>query len=208
MKHNYLLYIIIFIFVLFRGSFINLINNINSLIFIKNNNLEINYLKERINYLEKEYNSLIDFKNNLNINSNYIISNVYMNNYSYDKLLINGNNYQINDEVINENGLIGLISKTYFNYSEIKYIYDTNIAVKINNIEGKIISKDNDNNLIIKELSNYSNININDKVYSPNNTYIGKVIKINKEDIDTSVIVQTVNLKNINYVAVISRQVW
>ena len=207
MKHNYLLYIIIFIFVLFRGSFINLINNINSLIFIKNNNLEINYLKERINYLEKEYNSLIDFKNNLNINSNYIISNVYMNNYSYDKLLINGNNYQINDEVINENGLIGLISKTYFNYSEIKYIYDTNIAVKINNIEGKIISKDNDNNLIIKELSNYSNININDKVYSPNNTYIGKVIKINKEDIDTSVIVQTVNLKNINYVAVISRQV-
>ena len=205
MKHNYLLYIILFFIVLFRGPFIVLINNIGSLLFIKDESLEVNVLKSKIKNLELEYNSLIDFKNNINIKEEYIITNLYMNNYSFDKLLINGDNYNINDEVVNNEGLIGLIKETYLGYSEVEYIYNTNIAVKINDAEGKIVGKTDDNNLIIKQLSNYNNININDKVISTYNTYIGKVIKINKLDVDTSIIVETVNLKNNHYVAVLSR---
>lgn len=208
MKHNYTLYIILFFVILLRGLIVNFINNIGTILFVKNPNLEVNILNDKINYLEEEYNLLVDFKNNLNLNYDYIITNTYMNNYSYDKLLINGNNYNINDEVVNENGLIGIISKTYDNISEVSYIYDTNLTVKIGDFEGKIIGKDEDNNLIITELSNYNNLNLNDKVYSVNNTYIGRIIKINKEDVDTRVIAQTINLDNINYVAVVSRQSW
>ncbi len=207
MKHNYLIYIFLFFLILFRPSFINLVNNIGFLIFNQKEELTIKVLNNRVSELESEYQSLLDFKNNINITSNYVLSNIYKNNYSYDKLLINGDNYKIGDEVINKYGLIGIIKKTYLNYSEVSYIYDTNIPVKINNYEGKIVAKDEDNNIIIKELTNYNKININDKVYSVNNTYIGKVIKIDIGAIDTNVLVETVNLKDINYVAVIERQV-
>ena len=205
MKRNYLLYIIVFFVVILRGSLINAINNIGTIIFNKNDSLEISVLQNRIIYLEKEYQDLIYFKNNIDIKENYVITNAYLNNYSYDKLLINGTNYKIGDEVVTSDGLIGVINKVYTTYSDVSFITDVKMAVKIGNIEGKIVGKNENNNLIVKELSNYNNININDKVESIYNTYIGKVIKIDKEDIDTSLIVQTVNLDNINYVAVISR---
>ena len=205
MKHNYLIYILLFIVVLLRGSIINLINNIGKYLFIKNDSIEVSILKSRVSTLEKEYNNLLSFKNNIKIDENYIITNYYLNNYSYDKVLINGSNYQINDEVINENGLIGIISKIYLNYSEVKYLYNTNIPVIINGIEGKISNKDHDNNLIIKEITNYYSINLNDKVYSIYGTYIGKVINIINDDLDNYIIVKPVNINNSHYIAVISR---
>ena len=207
MKHNYLLYIFLFFLIIFRNTFVNLVNNLGFIIFNQKDELTINILNDKVKVLEKEYKDLLDFKNNINISSNYTLSNVYMNNYSYDKLLINGDNYRIGDEVISSDGLVGIIKKTFFNYSEVSFIYDTKIPVKINNNEGKIVGKDENNNILIKELTNYNNININDKVYSVNHTYIGKVIKIDKEVVDTNILVETIDLKNINYVAVISRQV-
>lgn len=205
MKPNYLLFLILFFVILFRNVFVNVINNLESFFFNDKKILTIQILNNRVSELEKEYNALLDFKNNININFNYTLSNVYMNNYSYDKLFINGDNYKVGDEVITTEGLIGIIKSVYLNYSEVSYIYDTKIPVRINDIEGKIVSKDNDNNLIIKELTNYNNIEINDKVYSIYNTYLGKVIKIDKGDVDTKVTVKTVNIKNINYVGVIQR---
>ncbi len=205
MKPNYLLFLILFFVILFRNVFVNVINNLESFFFNDKKILTIQILNNRVSELEKEYNALLDFKNNININFNYTLSNVYMNNYSYDKLFINGDNYKVGDEVITTEGLIGIIKSVYLNYSEVSYIYDTKIPVRINDIEGKIVSKDNDNNLIIKELTNYNNIEINDKVYSIYNTYLGKVIKIDKGDVDTKVTVKTVNTKNINYVGVIHR---
>ena len=205
MKHNYLLYLTLFAVIIFRNSFVNLVNNLGFYFFNQKDDLVVNVLNQKITYLEKEYSELLDFKNNINIKSNYTLSNVYLNNYSYDKLLINGSNYQKGDEVITLDGLIGIITNICHNYSEVSYIYNTHIPVKINNYEGKIVNKDENNNLIIKEVTNHHNININDKVYSINNTYIGKVIKIDKENIDTKLIVQPISNKNINYVAVISR---
>lgn len=199
MKNKYWFLLIIFIVIISRNSVINIVNNMLSSLFIKNNNLEIDYLKEEVNSLKDEYNNLLDFKNNIKINNDYIVSNIYKNNYGFDKLIINGDNYKINDEVLNENGLIGFISKINNNYSEVKYIYDSKVPVKVNNEYGKIIGKDNDNNLIVSEIVNS---NINDIVYSVNNTYIGKIINIDNSNLNKKILVKTIDLTNLNYVLV------
>ena len=200
MKNNkYIFLLIIFLVIISRNSLVNLINNTLKSFFIKDNNIEINYLNSEINRLKNEYNSLLDFKNNININENYYISNIYKNNYSFDKLIINGTNYNINDEVLNNDGLIGFISKISDKYSEIKYIYNSRVPVKINNEYGKIIGSDIDNNLIVSEVEN---VNINDKVYSVNNSYIGKVIKIDNNNLNKKLTIKTIDLSNINYVLI------
>lgn len=200
MKNNkYIFLLIIFLVIISRNSLVNLINNTLKSFFIKDNNIEINYLNSEINRLKSEYNSLLDFKNNININEDYYISNVYKNNYSFDKLIINGTNYNINDEVLNNEGLIGFISKINDKYSEIKYIYNSRVPVKINNEYGKIIDSDKDNNLIVSEIVN---VNINDPVYSINNSYIGKVIKVENNNLNKKITIKTIDLSNINYVLV------
>lgn len=200
MKNNkYIFLVIIFLVIISRNSLVNLINNTLKSFFIKDNNIEINYLNSEINRLKNEYNSLLDFKNNININEDYYISNIYKNNYSFDKLIINGTNYNINDEVLNNDGLIGFISKISDKYSEIKYIYNSRVPVKINNEYGKIIGSDIDNNLIVSEVEN---VNINDKVYSVNNSYIGKVIKIDNNNLNKKLTIKTIDLSNINYVLI------
>lgn len=200
MKNNkYIFLLIIFLVIISRNSLVNLINNTLKSFFIKDNNIEINYLNSEINRLKNEYNNLLDFKNNIDINEDYYISNVYKNNYSFDKLIINGTNYNINDEVLNNEGLIGFISKINDKYSEIKYIYNSRVPVKINNEYGKIIGSDMDNNLIVSEVVN---VNINDKVYSVNNSYIGKVIKIDNNNLNKKLTIKTIDLSNINYVLI------
>lgn len=200
MKNDkYILYFFIFLLIIFRNNLVNVINNIGKIIINYNDNLEISYLNNQYQELKKEYNNLIDFKNNIDIKDNYIITNVYKNNYGFNKLIINGDNYNLNSEVLNEEGLIGTITKINNKYSEITYIYDLNIPVIINDKIGKIVDKDDNNNLIIKEINN---VNLNDKVYSINNSYIGKVINIIKEELDYKIIVQPISLQNINYVIV------
>ena len=83
MKNNkYIFLLIILLVVISRNSLVNLINNTLKSFFIKDNNIEINYLNSEINRLKNEYNNLLDFKNNININEDYYISNVYKNNYN------------------------------------------------------------------------------------------------------------------------------
>lgn len=201
MKYNYLSFIVLFLIIILKEP---IMQNINNLMYIRNNNLEIKTLKNQNEELEKEYQELLTFKNNIKLDNNFTITNTLKTNYDFNKLNINGK-YNINDEVVNENGLIGIITKTNHNFSEMTYLYNTNLTIKIDNITGKIMSKDQNNNLIIGELSNHNNININDNVYSLYNTYIGKVIKINYEVLDTTILVETPKPQNINYVAVISR---
>lgn len=201
MKYNYLSFIVLFLIIILKEP---IMQNINNLMYIRNNNLEIKTLKNQNKELEKEYQELLTFKNNIKLDNNYTITNTLKTNYNFNKLNINGK-YNINDEVVNEYGLIGIITKTNHNFSEMTYLYNTNLTIKIDNITGKIISKDQNNNLIIGELNNHNNININDYVYSLYNTYIGKVIKINYEVLDTTILVETPKPRNINYVAVISR---
>lgn len=205
MKYKYSLFIVVFLFVLLREPFLCLITNINKFFIVPSNDLEMNLVKSKNIYLEKEYEKLLDFKNNIDITYDYIITNTIVNSYGFDKILINGNDYDINDEVVNENGLVGLISKVNGKHSEVTPIYDTKILVKINDIEGKILRKDDNNNLIVGNLSNYDDINVNDKVYSNKNSYIGKVVSVSKRSVNTEVVVETTTIQENCYVAVIRR---
>src|SRR5574344_286114 len=204
MKKNYYLYLAIILIILFRSSLVNLLNNTNQFLYIKPSNLEINLLKKDNARLLSNYEKLSDFKNNLQIKEKYFITNLYLNNYGFDKFLINGSNYKINDEVVTDEGLVGIIYRICDNYSEVNFLSKTNIPVLINDETGKIVGE-KDGNLIIKEVTNYNNIKLNDMVKSSYGTYIGKVIKKNALDIDSILIVKPVNNKHLKYVAIISR---
>lgn len=199
MKNKSIFFLILLIIIISRNSILNLINNTFKIFLIKDNTLEINYLNNEITRLKEEYNKLLDFKNNISIDETCTITNVYKNNYGFDKLIINGDNYNLYDEVLTKEGLIGYISKINNKYSEISYIYNTKVPVRINDNYGKIISSDKDNNIIISEIDN---VNLNDSVYSVNNSYIGKVIKIDNMDLNTTITVKPIDLKNIDYVLV------
>lgn len=199
MKNKSIFFLILLIIIISRNSILNLINNTFKIFLNKDNTLEINYLNNEITRLKEEYNKLLDFKNNINIDETCTITNVYKNNYGFDKLIINGDNYNLYDEVLTNEGLIGYISKINNKYSEISYIYNTKVPVRINDNYGKIISSDKDNNIIISEIDN---ANLNDSVYSVNNSYIGKVIKIDNMDLNTTITVKPIDLKNIDYVLV------
>lgn len=199
MKNKSIFFLILFIIIISRSSILNLINNTFKIFLNKDNTLEINYLNNEITRLKEEYNKLLDFKNNISIDETCTITNVYKNNYGFNKLIINGDNYNLYDEVLTNEGLIGYISKINNKYSEISYIYNTKVPVRINDNYGKIISSDKDNNIIISEIDN---ANLNDSVYSVNNSYIGKVIKIDNMDLNTTITVKTIDLKNIDYVLV------
>lgn len=202
MKNNYILYLILFSVIIFRSIPINLINNVGRLLLKTNDNPEINYLTDENIKLKEDYNKLLDFKNNIKFENNYVVTNLYKNNYSFDKLLINGDDYNINDEVINEKGLIGYISKINKNYSEVEYLYNTTMPVKINNEYGKIIASDDDKNIIVSDIKD---VDLNDKVYSINNTYIGNVINIKDDNLTKIITVKGINLNNLDYVIVVSR---
>ena len=199
MKNKSIFFLILLIIIISRNSILNIINNTFKIFLNKDNTLEINYLNNEITRLKEEYNKLLDFKNNINIDETCTITNVYKNNYWFDKLIINGDNFNLYDEVLTNEGLIGYISKINNKYSEISYIYNTKVPVRINDNYGKIISSDKDNNIIISEIDN---ANLNDSVYSVNNSYIGKVIKIDNMDLNTTIIVKPIDLKNIDYVLV------
>lgn len=201
---NKALYLLLILVVLFRGTLVNLVNNINKLLFVQDDKLEINLLNDKYNKLNKEYKELANFKSNIEIKNNYTITNVYKNNYGFDKLLINGYNYIKGSEVVTDEGLVGVINEIYDKYSDVLYLYNTNLPVIIGEYEGKIMGRDKDNNLIIKEVSNYNNIKINDIVTSTYGTYIGKVIKKELEEIDNKILVKGASYKDIYYVGVIS----
>ncbi|MDD2208342.1 MAG: rod shape-determining protein MreC [Bacilli bacterium] len=207
MKFNYLVYILLIFSILFRNNIMNIISNVNSALFIKNDNLEIRLLKEENYYLKNKYKELLDFKNNISLENNYVISNVIKSSYGLNNLIIKGSNYEIGDEVISNDGLIGIISKRGSKNSEVDYLHNTNLVVKVNNEIGKITGSDQNNNLIIKEISNYTDIKINDYVYSVYGTYLGKVIKIKYDILDNYLTVRQASINNLNYIAVISREI-
>lgn len=204
MKRKYILYLTILLVVLFRMQILNIFNNFSKLFLKKETNPEIEILQKEVSDLTDEYGKLLDFKNSIVLNESYTITNIYKNNYGFDKMIVNGT-YKINSEVVTKDGLIGIVSKSMYNTSEVKYLYNTGIMVKISNSEGKITGKNEQNNLIIKEVSNYNDIKINDKVYSVHMTYIGKVVNILYEDLDNIIIVKPVSTDNLDYVGVIEK---
>lgn len=204
MKRNYYIFIIIFLVVLFRTSILNLFVNVKTMFTSAEPNIEIVTLKEENRRLKDEYTSLLDFKSRINIDEDYTITNVHKSNYGFDKIVLNGS-FKENSEIVSDECLVGIITKSDNNLSYGEYLFNTHILVRIDDTEGKIYGRDDDGNLLIKEISNYNNIKINDNVSSMHGMCIGKVVNIIYEDLESIIVVKMGSVNNLNYVGVIER---
>lgn len=212
-KNSHILLIFFLIF-LFKESIYGVLIKISNL---DNINSSINEIKE--SYYEKEYQELLNTVNIVKEDEyQYIFSKVlYRDIYEfYNNITIlygSKNNILKNSAVINEDGLIGTITKVNKNSSVITLITnkDSQISIKVNNSYG--ILKYKNNELIITSINNYENIAEGDIVYTsglgnlPENIKIGEVKGIITNDlgIEKQILVKPfVDFDNINYVAVFS----
>ena len=163
----------------------------------------INYdkhLKEELDNIKKIKD--IDFNDNLDI----IVSRVkYRDVYEYSNTLTifkgTKNNVNIGDAVLTNNGLVGIINKTYDYYSVVSLITNkkSNISVKINDAVGVLKMKNS--KLVVTSINNYKNISIGDEIYTsglgnlPDNIYVGKVKKVSLNDTEIEKVIE-VDIEN------------
>lgn len=157
--------------------------------------------------------SLNDIKNPYNYNFTYT-KVLYHDIYNFDQKITilkeKNDDLKVGMAVINKDALIGVINKTYDNYSEVSLITNnsTSISVKINDSYG-ILEKKN-NKLIISGLTNQDNVRVGDKVYTsglgniPSSIYIGEIRQIDNETVaKTCELKLGTNLNNLNFLIVI-----
>ncbi len=193
---DYILLLIVFLLFIFSGSINRFLIAINPNLDTKN--IELNYdkyLKEELDNIKKINN--IEFNNDLNLQVSRVkYRNVYE--YSDTLTIYKGfkNNVFVNDVVLNNDGLIGIVTKTYDYYSIVTLITNksSNISVKINDVIG--ILKVIDNTLVVTNINNYEKVNIDDEIYTsglgnlPDNIYIGKVKSINLNNTEIEKVIE------------------
>lgn len=193
---DYILLLIVFLLFIFSGSINRFLIAINPNLDTKN--IELNYdkyLKEELDNIKKINN--IEFNNDLNLQVSRVkYRNVYE--YSDTLAIYKGfkNNVFVNDVVLNNDGLIGIVTKTYDYYSIVTLITNksSNISVKINDAIG--ILKVIDNTLVVTNINNYEKVNIDDEIYTsglgnlPDNIYIGKVKSINLNNTEIEKVIE------------------
>lgn len=193
---DYILLLIIFLLFIFSGSINRFLIAINPNLDTKN--IELNYdkyLKDELDNIKKINN--IEFNDDLDLQVSRVkYRNVYE--YSDTLTIYKGfkNNVFVNDVVLNNDGLIGIVIKTYDYYSIVTLITNknSNISVKINDAIG--ILKVIDNTLVVTNINNYEKVNVDDEIYTsglgnlPDNIYIGKVKSINLNNTEIEKVVE------------------
>ena len=193
---DYILLLIVFLLFIFSGNINRFLIAINPNLDTKN--IELNYdkyLKEELDNIKKINN--IEFKDDLDLQASRVkYRNVYE--YSDTLTIYKGfkNNVFVNDVVLNNGGLIGIVTKTYDYYSIVTLITNksSNISVKINAAIG--ILKVIDNTLVVTNINNYEKVNVDDEIYTsglgnlPDNIYIGKVKSINLNNTEIEKVVE------------------
>ncbi len=139
-------------------------------------------------YYDSYSNNFIEKKDN--IDESNLISAKVVDNYNgliRDIFLINKgklDNIKENSFVINSEGLVGQVVKTYDHYSVVRSIFShkTKIAIETNGCYGTLGVEYN--GFVIDDLINCDDINVNDAVftskynYSLSNIFIGSIYKI------------------------------
>ena len=193
---DYILLLIIFLLFIFSGSINGFLIAINPNLDTKN--IELNYdkyLKDELDNIKKINN--IEFNDDLDLQVSRVkYRNVYE--YSDTLTIYKGfkNNVFVNDVVLNNDGLIGIVTKTYDYYSIVTLITNknSNISVKINDAIG--ILKTINNTLVVTNINNYEKVNVDDEIYTsglgnlPDNIYIGKVKSINLNNTEIEKVVE------------------
>jgi len=204
-KDSYL-FLIVFIIILLKEPIYKL--------FYIDDNL---YNPIKCEFLESDYNKLLEFNNIEVIYNNEFINSyiIYKDIYDYmNTITIRGGldkNFN-NNPVIYDNTLIGVISKVNNNSSIVNLITNksSKISVKINDFIGVLEYKNG--KLLVSNISNYSDISVGDSIYTSGlgniheNIYIGTVknIKLNNKNIEKIIEVDyKLNIKNIDYVTVL-----
>lgn len=206
---KYYLFLILFIIYILKEPFYRLL-------YIDDNI----YNTTRCEFLKHDYNKLLEFLEidllyeNDFINSYIIYKDIY--NYMNEITIRGGLDKKLDKyPVIYDNTLLGVINKINNNTSIVKLITnpDSKISVKINEEIGLLSYSDG--KLLVKNLSNYSNININDNVYTSGlgnikeNIYIGEVKDIIMDDKNIekiAVIDYKLKIKDIDYVTIIKEK--
>ena len=193
---DYILLLIIFLLFIFSGSINRFLTAINPNLDTKN--IELNYdkyLKDELDNIKKINN--IEFNDDLDLQVSRVkYRNVYE--YSDTLTIYKGfkNNVFVNDIVLTNDGLIGIVTKTYDYYSIVTLITNknSNISVKINDAIG--ILKTINNTLVVTNINNYEKVNVDDEIYTsglgnlPDNIYIGKVKSINLNNTEIEKVVE------------------
>lgn len=219
MKRLSLLTIVLLVcLIICRNNILIFFNNFYNMFFLRNDyeEAEIILLEEKVRYLESEYDKLNDFKENLSLYAdyNYVVTRmIYRENYFYNArvLIEGGENLGVSEgmAVINEEGLVGIISDVSKNVSEIKLLHTIdNLSVSINDLYGKLVYEDG--KLKIKDISRENVVNINDEVYTSTlgnikeKLYIGKVVEVRDGVIEKEIVVESkVDFNNLNYLLVV-----
>ena len=188
-------------YILLLGIFLLFIlaNNINRfLIFINSNLDDTKIIMDYNNYLKEELDNIKKI-NDIKINDDLDlkVSRVkYRDVYEYTNTITIFKGFKNGvfkgDVVLNNEGLIGVVTKTYDYYSIVILITnkDSNISVKINDAIG--ILKVINNNLVVTNINNYELVKKEDKIYTsglgnlPENIYIGIVedVFLNETEIE------------------------
>lgn len=193
---DYILLLMIFLLFIFSGSINRFLIAINPNLDTKN--IELNYdkyLKDELDNIKKINN--IEFNDDLDLQVSRVkYRNVYE--YSDTLTIYKGfkNNVFVNDVVLNNDGLIGIVTKTYDYYSIVTLITNksSNISVKINDAIG--ILKTINNTLVVTNINNYEKVNVDDEIYTsglgnlPDNIYIGKVKSINLNNTEIEKVIE------------------
>lgn len=198
---DYIILLGVFLLFLFASQVNRFLTAINPN--LDTSKIVINYdkhLKEELDNIKKIKD--IDFNDNLDI----IVSRVkYRDVYEYSNTLTifkgSKNNVNIGDAVLTNNGLVGVISKTYDYYSVVSLITNkkSNISVKINDAVGVLKMKNS--KLVVTSINNYKNISIGDEIYTsglgnlPDNIYVGKVKSVSLNDTEIEKVIE-VDIEN------------
>ena len=215
--NGFYIVLIVFLFIIFHSSIINLIANINTLfnhdnryiMLEKTYNDRIDNLKREISEYEKQSNLSISKDESL-ILSKVALRNIYD---FYDYLIINTSRVvEPKKAVINENGLVGIVKSNEKTNAKVSLITGENkISVKVNQSYGLLGEYNKHTKLFkINNINNYNMIKKGDIVTTsglsdiPEGIYVGKVEKINKKGIKQVVYVKSqVDFDNLNYLYVL-----
>ena len=198
---DYIILLGVFLLFLFASQVNRFLTAINPN--LDTSKIVINYnkhLKEELDNIKKIKD--IEFDDNLDI----IVSRVkYRDVYEYSNTLTifkgTKNNVNVGDAVLTNNGLVGVISKTYDYYSVVSLITNkkSNISVKINDAVG--VLKLENSKLVVTSINNYKNISIGDEIYTsglgnlPDNIYVGKVKSVSLNDTEIEKVIE-VDIEN------------
>ena len=211
------IYVIIFILViLLRENIAFFYGNVLGVFKLDNDYYKsiINLKDEKIKILENEYNEYDKFSKNIELlNYNYLVSKIqYRESYNDDIYKIQyGKNKNVNKGlgVTNEYGLVGIITNVSKKTSELTTIRKIkDLSVKVNESYGKLNYVKNE--FVISDISNRDKVYVNDKVYTSGygsikeSLYIGKVVRIENDDISKKVYVKSeVDFNKLNYVVIV-----